>query len=561
MVGELIRLRFAIQRHTVSWKRLLGAVLGVVAAVGTWAATLLAEPAARSDVLSLVLAFWLVGWVVGPILTSGASVLRPEYFALLPLDRRRLGLGLLTSVFVGVGAVVTALAALALTAYAVAVAPGRGVLVAVAVAVLGAVLLVVVVVAVSRAVYALLGAAMRSWLGVEIAAIQYGLLIASLFAAWLVISPLIGAVPVFLRDGLAGPGADTASWALGLLPTGWPVRAVDAVAAGEPLTALGLLLALAGAALLAVVAAAALLTPRVDARTARRRRRPLGSRVLDGSRILPATPLGAVLGRELRVWWRDPWRSLEVRSAIWVGVFIAIYAGIGGAPWLAPFAGAAIALMVALSGANLFGQDGTALWMLVVTDGPRALRAEIRGRQLALLVVFTPPAVALSAVMVALTGRYDVVVPVVAVLVALLGVGSAVAVLLSVVGVTPGVDPHRRVNPTDAGENGLMIQVALWTTQLLAAAPVAMAVVLAIGADGLPGWFAAATLAVAVAVAGLVAFVGGRLAIGYLTARLPETFARLRYPGIRTAPAGGGWLDALSRSAENETIKARAAAR
>ncbi len=80
---------------------------------------LLAGPAARSDVLLLVLACWLVGWLVGPILTSGAAVLRPEYFTLLPLPRRRLGFGLLAAVFVGVGAAVTATAVLALVGYAV----------------------------------------------------------------------------------------------------------------------------------------------------------------------------------------------------------------------------------------------------------------------------------------------------------------------------------------------------------------------------------------------------------------------------------------------------------
>jgi len=104
-----------------------------------------------------------------------------------------------------------------------------------------------------------------------------------------------------------------------------------------------------------------LLTPYVGNRTARRRGRPLGSRVLTHGRILPATPLGAVVGKELRTWWRDPWRNLEVQSSIWFGPFIAAYGMIAGLPQIAGLAGIAVALMVALSGANLFGQDGTAL--------------------------------------------------------------------------------------------------------------------------------------------------------------------------------------------------------
>ncbi|MGH4016477.1 MAG: hypothetical protein ACRDSL_21615, partial [Pseudonocardiaceae bacterium] len=215
MVGELIRLRFAIQRHTLGWKRLLGLVLGVAAAAGTWAGTLLAAAGARADVLLLLLAVWLVGWVVGPILTSGASVLRPEYFALLPLDRSRLGAGLLASVFVGVGAAVTTAGMLALVGYAATVGSGPRVAAAVAVGLVGAALLVVFTVALSRTVYALIGAAMRSHVGVEIAAIQYGLLVATLFAGWVVVWPLMDLGPPFLRDGFLGLGAGAVTAVLG----------------------------------------------------------------------------------------------------------------------------------------------------------------------------------------------------------------------------------------------------------------------------------------------------------------------------------------------------------
>ncbi|MGI9062333.1 MAG: hypothetical protein ACR2FQ_00725 [Pseudonocardiaceae bacterium] len=553
MVGELIRLKLTIQRHSLSWKRVLGLVLGLLAAALTWLAVLLAAPSARADVLLLVLAVWLAGWVVGPILSSGAAVLRPEYFTLLPLDRRRLGLGLLASVFVGVGAAVTAAGMLAVVGYAVLVSGGAaGRLAAVLVGLLGAALLLVLIVATSRVAYALLGAAMGSRVGVEFAAIQYGLLIASLFAGWLVISPAVSAVPVFLRDGLAGPAVAV----LGRLPTGWPLQAVDAAAAGDPAAALGWLGALGGLAALAVLAAVSLLTPYVGNRTARRRRRPLGSR-LGGGR----TPLGAVVGKELRAWWRDPWRRLEVRSSIWFGVFLAVYGVVAGIPQLAAAAGVAVALMVALSGANLFGQDGTALWQLVVGQSPRAVRADIRGRQLGLVVTFGLPAVTLSALLIVLTGGYDITIPVLAVIVALLGVGSGVAVVLSVEGVTPGVDPHRRVNATDAGENALAIQVALHATLLLVAPVVVMAVPLALGAV-LPAWFGAATFVVAVLDAFLVGWVGGRIAAHRLGSRLPETFARLRYPGIRVAAAaGGGALDYLARQAESSAAAAAEAAK
>jgi ABC-2 type transport system permease protein len=560
VVGELIRLKFAIQRHTLSWKRVLGLVLGVVGALATWVAVLVAAPSARSDVLLFMLAAWLVGWLVGPILTSGAAVLRPEYFTLLPLSPRRLGVGLLASVFVGVGAAVTAAAVLALVGYAVvtAVPDIASVAAAVGIAVVGAALLLVFTVALSRVAYALLGAAMRTRMGVEIAAIQYGLLLASMFVGWVIVSPVVSALPVFLRDGF---GASGVSGVLALFPSSWPLLAVDAVAAGDLASAMGLIGALALVTALVVLAAVALLTPYVGNRTVRRRTRPWGSRVLTRGRLLPGTPLGAVVGKELRTWWRDPWRSLEVRSSIWFGIFVAIYGVIAGIPQLAGLAGIAVALMVGLSGANLFGQDGTALWLLMVGQSPRAVRADIRGRQIGLVVALGVPAFGLSTLMMALTGVFEFAVPIYAAILATLGVGSAVAVVMSVVGVTPGVDPHRRVNATDAGENGFAIQVALWAVLLLIAPTVAVAVSLAFGADP-PLWLAVVTLAVALGNAVAAGWAGGAVAVRRLESHLPETFARLRYPGTTMAKGrGGGFLDYLSGHAESAALAAAAAAK
>ncbi|GAA3244019.1 hypothetical protein GCM10017691_49540 [Pseudonocardia petroleophila] len=550
MVGTLIRLRFAIQRHTPRGKRLLGLGLGIVAVLLTWGVALLAP--AAGDVLLLVLAGWLAGWVVGPVLSSGASVLRPEYFALLPLDRRRLGAGLLASVFVGVGAAVTAGGTLALVGYATVVAEGPAVVAAGAAAVLGAALLLVFVVALSRAVYAVLGAAMRTRLGVEVAAVQYGLLIATLFAGWLLVVPVVGATPAFLREGFAGlPGA---AQVLAGLPSGWPLRAVEAAAAGRWSAALGWLGLLAAAAGAAVLVAVALLTPHVGPRTARRTRRPWGSRVLTGSRLLPGTPLGAVVGKELRAWWRDPWRSLEVRSGIWFGVFLAVFGVLAGIPQVAALSGVAVALIVALSGANLFGQDGTALWQLVVGQSPAAVRADIRGRQIGLVVALGVPAVLLAVLMALLTGTWALLPAALCVVVAVVLAGSGVAVVMSVVGVTPGVDPHRRVNATDAGENTVAIQVALWATALLVSPTLPLVVLLAL--DPGPG-LATAAATTALVNGAAVAWFAGAVAVHRLETHLPETFARLRYPGAGTATTrGDGVLDRLSGRAEAEAVTA-----
>ncbi|MEU3624622.1 hypothetical protein BS329_37030 [Amycolatopsis coloradensis] len=525
MVGDLIRLKLTIQRHTPSWKRLLGLVAGIAAAAGTFVIGFVAAPVARADVLLLALAFWVAGWMVGPVLTSGAAMLRPEYFTLLPLPRRRLGAGLLASAFVGVGGAVTAIAALALIPYALATATDATAIASAVTALVGAVLLVVFVVALSRTVYALLGAAMRTHLGVELAAVQYGLLLSSMVAGWVVVRPALNSVPVFLREGF---GSVPARGALEWTPIGLPVRAIDAMAAGQPLPALGSILLLAAVTAAVTLAAIALLTPHVGDRTVRRRRRPWGSRALTRARLLPTSPLGAVVGKELRTWWRDPWRSLEIRSAMWFGVFIAVYGAIAGLPEIAGLAGVAVALTVALSGANLYGQDGTALWQLVVAESRDAVRADIRGRQLAITVLFGLSGIILSLAMMTVTGIFDYAVPILAVLIALLGVGCGTAVAMSVLGATPGVDPHKRVNATDAGENTAGI-FAAFQIQLWATAPTsAMAAALTFAGDSLPGWFPAATFAVALVNAIAGACLGGAIATRRLATRLPETFAKLR---------------------------------
>jgi ABC-2 type transport system permease protein len=218
-----------------------------------------------------------------------------------------------------------------------------------------------------------------------------------------------------------------------------------------------------------------------------------------------------------------------------------------------------MALLVALSGSNLYGQDGTALWQLVVSEHPDAIRADIRGRQASLVLMFAPPAILLSAVMIVVTARYDLAMPVLAGLVAGFGTASGVALLMSVVGVTPGVEPQRRINPTDAGENGLVLQVALWMAAVLLSPTLAL-VAIAVLSPSVPGWFPFLTLVVAAINGGLVWWGFGNLAIRRLGGHLTETFGRLRYPGTKMANREKStMLDKISALAEDASNTVRAA--
>ncbi|SEE24116.1 hypothetical protein [Ruania alba] len=572
-VRHLIGLRRTIESHNESWKRPTGVTLGLLAVAATWAGTLAADPGARGDVIAVIFGLWALGWVIGPILASGASVLRPEYFTLLPLDRRRLGMGLLASVYVGPGAILTFTAMLVLVAH--------GALLDLWLALLGllvAVLFTVGLVALSRAVYAIFGAAMRTQVGVEIAAMQYGLLISSAMAGWLVVFPAGIAIPALLADGIGdGPPATV----LHALPFGWPGGALAAAAAGDAMGALWRLGALMAAAVLTVAAAVALLIPHVGNRTARRRGLPWGSRqvargkaVRDPLLALAPTPLGAVVGKELRSWMRDPWRSLEIRTAVWLGVFFALFLYIGSLGQIpdlfrfAPAAALAAAMMVGLSGANLYGQDGTALWMLAVTDSRSAVRADVRGRQIAIVLSLGLPAAILAVALAWLSDGWSVLVPVGAAMAALVGGGAGISALFSVVGVSAGVDPAKRRNATDAGENPLLLQIGFWASALISAPTVAVAVLTITGA-GFTGawWWPYALLAIGVLNGALAAWGLGRAAIVFLGVRMPETFARLRYPGLKLAPGGTGtsgntvpwWAGTLSDAAQKSYLEARQA--
>jgi len=200
----MISLKFAMLRNTSAGLRKAGWIIGGILVLATWAGALIApDQDVRRSVLALAFAVWTAGAMVGPVLMSGAGVLKPEYFALLPLSRATIGRALLVSVFVGIASGFVLLALLASIWQAGHVEPA-----ALTVAVLGAALSWVFVIAVSRLVYGLMGAAMRTKLGIEIAGVQFGIMFAAMFTGWMIVAVAMESVPVLLSQGLP-PGPVT----------------------------------------------------------------------------------------------------------------------------------------------------------------------------------------------------------------------------------------------------------------------------------------------------------------------------------------------------------------
>lgn len=533
----LISLKFAMLRNTSAGLRKAGWVFGAVFVLATWAGVAVAaDELVQHSVLTLVFAMWLVGAMLGPVLMSGAGVVRADYFSLLPISRFALGRGLLATVFVGVAATFVLLAFLATLWIAVPLG-----IVAIAVAVVGAVLTWIFAIAMSRLVYGALGAAMRTRLGIEIAGVQWGLFFAVMFAGWMVVSVAFQSIPQLLQSGLpAGP----ITTVLDAIPTSWAVLAIEAAGAGDFGGAGLLLLALAAVDAVCILAAIPLLVPR-QVRTQRRRGRPRSTGLVAGGGILPATPTGAVVMKELRQWRRDAWRALESSTAVWSGIAIGVFALLGGytSP-VAAFSGVIVAIMVSLAGCNLYGQDGSAVWQNVVGESAGSVRADVRGRQWALVLVFLPRALLVSAIFVVLAQAWWSIPFVVAALPATVGAACGAAVLTSAIGVSPGVDPRRRVGPNDANGNiSIHIWVALIVTAIGVLPTVGMIVWTAVSPTP---WIIALTAVVGILNGIAAAWLLGAVVIRYLDSAMVDVFTRIRYARV-FRETSGGVLDSIAR--------------
>jgi len=407
----MARMKVAMLRHAFHGTRAqtagTGAALGVVLAAGTVYLALVGP-----DPLAAGYAVWLLGWILGPIFMGGGDeTLRPEYFSLLGLSPRRLAAGLLVSAFVGLAPLVSLTALLGLLVAGVRLGVANAL-----VAVPAMVLQLAVFVLLSKVSVALVGLALRTRPGAIGSGVLNGAILAALGQVWV----------FFVVFGQTGVPA--AVW---YLPSGWGLLAVR----GEwwALAALALLV------LLLLGAWAALLGRRTGAaRPSTRGRRPMR----------PATANGAIVAKELRTWSRDLVRNHQLTFALSYGVCFAASPLLLGWNGMLPYAGLIFIVMAAAMTSNLYGTDGTALWLTLMT--PNA--SDVRGRQLAWLSAHAPVAVVLTVAFTAVTGGPWPLI--LALLPALLGGAAGLVPLVSVYGLVPGTDPHRRAgNPLRTSED------------------------------------------------------------------------------------------------------------
>jgi ABC-2 type transport system permease protein len=455
VAGTLVSMRRALARNspggsgTVAGLRAIGLALGV----GTLLLGLIRfdDPSRMVDLLATLGLAWLLGWVMAPIVVRGAGVgLRPEWFALLPVGPRRLATGLLGASLVGFAPAVTlvASAALVVAATRFGVAP---VLVAVPATLLQVALMVVC----SRVVVAALGATLSSRRGQELGGLLMAVIIALASGGW--------SLAAVMGQQLATGPPPALSTALRVLPSGWAPVAVAAADRWDWLqvaAALGGLLVLSGL----LVAAWAKLLPAVmrlpagpvgGAGPARGRTATpatTGPRPSVWHRLLPASPAGAVVAKELHTWRRDPGRTLLLLLALLIsGLNLAVPAVAFDLPAALVWVGPAAALIVAMGAANVYGEEGTALWLTRMVPGTE--RADVRGRQAAWLLVVAPVTLVLTVVGTVLGGQGWAWPYLLAIVPAVLGGTAGLMMILSVTRPVRQKDPHRRAGPFDTGED------------------------------------------------------------------------------------------------------------
>ncbi|GAA2600276.1 hypothetical protein GCM10010399_33850 [Dactylosporangium fulvum] len=475
----MAQMKVAVLRHAYRGQRAqtagTGAVLGLLLAAGTVYLAWM-DP----ELLAAGYAVWLLGWMLGPVFMGGGDeTLRPEYFALLGLPARRLAVGLLVSAFVGVAPLVSLTALLGLLVTGIRLGAVNAL-----VAVPAMLLQLAVFVLLSKVSVAVVGLALRSRLG----AIASGLLNGTILAA-------LGQIWVFLW-AFGETGTPDAVW---YLPSAWGLLAVR----GQWWA----LVALAALVIGLLGAWAALLSRRAGAtRVSGRGRRP----------ITAATANGAVVAKELRTWSRDLVRNHQLAFALAYGVCFAASPLIIGWDGMLPYAGPIFIVMAAAMAANLYGTDGTALWLTLMTPG----RSDVRGRQLAWLSTQGPIALALTVGLTAVAGGPWPLV--LALLPALLGGAAGLVPLISVYALVPGTDPHRRAgNPlrTSEDDGGLTGLAYLMLALVVATgAPAALAAI----------WFGWAGVAVGVGTGALCAWGLGLLAERRLRSHGPELLDTMR---------------------------------
>jgi ABC-2 type transport system permease protein len=522
MVGVLIEMRTAIlRRQAMTRQQALGVAVLVLVVTLLAAATLATGlrhyryPGAGANVVATACLGWLLGWLTGPLLTGDDATLRLDYFKLLPVPARKLAYAMLGAAFANVSL------AFSLIAFAALIALGAESGVAAAlVGAVAAVLDLILAVVVSCVAIAVFGPALSSRRGRDFGTMVVAVVITLLSLA-------SGLVP-FIAKRLTDGHSPVLSGVIRALPSGWGAVAVDAASRsdwGLAALSLGGLVALIAALVLAwppLLARRLTMSPGGHHHARAARRFPAADAHPARSLArLPSTALGAVLGRELRLYARTVLRSMLLMISFLVGAGVGIIVAVSGKTSGLPFCGLLFTVIAAACFTNCYGDDGASVWPTLVVPG--AARADALGRAWAWFLVVGPAGLLLTVVLTAVSGQAWAWPWVLAAELAMIIGCPGLLVLIGAWSVN-GPAPDGGPSPARVLKTHLAL-IAIPVVMLFPAA--ALLIPGALGHDLLLRW-----LAVPVAI-GWAAFLGRRCvraAARRLETRGPEIFARARTP-------------------------------
>lgn len=441
-------------------------------------------------------------WAYLPALSGFSdSALQPRQFTLLPLRPKPFARALFLASLIGMPVPITLLACTLIVGYAATLAP-----VTLLVAVPAVPLTALLVVAISRVIALGLSQAIRSRRGREAAMLGFVAVFCLLYAGQFALNTRLATA----FDG-GGPRLAYA------VPFAWGLAAVERAAEGQWLIAAAALLGLAVLCALALWAWQALVRRLFDGAVATSgsatRSRERTGYLRQGWR---ASPMGAVVARELSLWLGDVRRRYQLLPTLAFGVMSGLLPlFVEDFPFDARWGAWMVLLMATMSALNLYGLDGKSFWHLAMV--PTAAAADVRGRQLSWALVNLPIAVC-AAVIVRAFGPAPlekVAVPV-AVTVVMLGVGGGLVAAGSAKAPYPVPEARKMMsfsNRSSAGGAAIGWTLTALVVLAVTAGPCALL------AAFLPGGLCWLGVALAAVIAGVAWWWGGRIATGILVAR------------------------------------------
>jgi ABC-2 type transport system permease protein len=430
----------------------------------------------------------VLGWTLLPLVFFGVDeTLDPARFALLPVGRRMLVLGMLVAALVGVPAAATLLASAGLVVTAATFGGWSAALVSA----VGVVAGVVLCVAASRAVTSAFASMLRSRRVRDLAAVLLAVFAALLAPLQLFAMNALEQADLGRLAGVArivGWTPFAAPYTLGIdlaVGRGWAVPPKLLIT----VLTLGLLLWWWSRSLESAMVGTVSAAPGRAGRAGRERPETGAVAQLFPAitRWLPRDRYGALVAREARYWWRDSRRRANLITLAVIGVFVPAIVNFGGqgatgggfdasAP-LVSFSMITVGVLAAVTLANQFGFDGSAYAANVIAGVPG--RVELGARVVGFSLYIVPMLLVISVGLGVFLGEPGWIGVLVGTLFAAYGCGLAVNLFISVLGAyaLPETSNPFAIN-TGAGMARSLLSFVAMVATAAAAIPMLVATVL-----------------------------------------------------------------------------------